>query len=287
MICKDKKIIALLAARNEEAMIEQCIKGLSLVADSIIYLDDASTDKTLEIINSIKHKYNIEKIIAKPIWHRAEAADKNSLLQEGRKHGGTHFIILDADEMVSSNCIKNNHLRNQILALNPGESIRMYWISLWKGIDQYNTTKSFLKEFIFCDDEKCSYDSSFLHTPRIPATLRGRKIDLAAPTFGILHFQFVHWENFLIKQAWYQCLEKIRTPYKADAQIKHPYMQTKSEHNQQISQSLSVWFDQYDFFDIQSYLTPEKWRRSQVNEWFNQYGKSYFKDLDIWDVNWN
>ena len=284
--CKDKKIIALLAARNEEAMIEQCITGLSFIADSIIYLDDASTDNSVTIVTQLQNKYNIEKIIVKDQWYRAEAADKNRLLEEGRRHNGTHFIILDADEMVTANCLNNNFLRNKIFSLHPGESLRMYWISLWKGINQYNITKSFLKEFIFCDDGKCSYDTSFLHTPRIPANLKGRKFDIVAPKYGILHFQFVHWENFLIKQAWYQCLEKIRTPHKAAHQISYPYMQTKNELNQKIANALPEWFEAYDFFDIACYQIPEKWRKKQVNNWFASYGEKYFDGLNIWDVNW-
>lgn len=287
LLCKDKKIIGLLAARNEEAILEQCIKGLSLVTDSIIYLDDASTDNSVAIAQSIQSQYHIEKIITKTAWHRTEAADKSLLLKEGRERGGTHFIILDADEMVSSNCVENNYLRQKILELRPGDYLCLYWISLWKGIDHYNVTKSFLKEFVFCDDGKCGYDSSFLHTPRVPANLRGRKINLEAPTYGILHFQFVHWENFLIKQAWYQCLEKVRTPHKLAREICNPYMQTKNEKNQKVAPTLSAWFAYYDFFDVSKYLVPEKWRRSQVNGWFKEHGKNYFTGLDIWDVDWD
>ena len=283
---KEKKIIALLAGRNEDAILEQCIKGLALVADSIIYLDDASTDSSMNLMQKLQQEYPIEKIITKAVWHRTEAADKSLLLAEGRKLGGTHFIILDADELVSSNCIRNNYLREQIFALRPGDCLRLYWISLWKGIEQYNATKSFLKEFIFCDDGRCGYDNSFLHTPRVPANLRGRKIELKAPTYGILHFQFVHWENFLIKQAWYQCLEKIRTPHKPVHTIINPYMQTKNEKNQELAPSPSEWFSHFNFFDASHYYIPEKWRRLQVNEWFEKHGKQYFNGLDIWDVNW-
>ncbi len=249
-------------------------------------MDDASTDNSVSLVQKLRRKYNIEKIITKKIWLRAEAADKNTLLREGRKQGGTHFIVLDADELVSSNCIQNNYLRKRILALRSGDCLRLYWISLWKDIDQYNQNKSFLKEFIFCDNGRCSYDTSFLHTPRVPDNLNGRKIVLEAPKYGILHFQFVHWENFLIKQAWYQCLEKVRTPNKPTYAIKEPYMETKNEQNQCIAPIRPEWFTYFTFFDSSCYQIPEKWRRPQVNEWFALYGEHYFNDLDIWDVDW-
>ena len=31
---------------------------------------------------------------------------------------------------------------------------------------------------------------------------------------------------------------------------------------------------------------PDNWRKQQVNEWFDELGKNYFEELDIWDVDW-
>ena len=50
----------------------------------------------------------------------------------------------------------------------------------------------------------------FLHTPRLPENLKGKTFKLEGYEYGFMHFQFIDWENLLVKQAWYRCLEHIR-----------------------------------------------------------------------------
>src|SRR5208337_1903982 len=42
----------------------------------------------------------------------------------------------------------------------------------------------------------------------------------------------------------------------------------------------------YPFFDASPYLEPETWRKRQVLGWFSEKERSYFADLDIWDIEW-
>ena len=161
-----------MTARNESNIIAQCLKALSLYTDAIVYLDDASDDNNVEIVQSLAKECNIEKIIQKQSWYRDEPGDRNKLLTEGRKLGGTHFVVLDADEMFTANCLENDFLRKEILKLKPGESLRLSWIALWRDIQHYRFDKSIFthhyKEFIFCDDGKSTYQSEFIHTSRKP-----------------------------------------------------------------------------------------------------------------------
>ena len=100
------KIVGLIPARNESKIIEQCLHALSFYTDAIIYLDDASDDNSVAIVESVADKYRVEKIIKKKIWKRDEPGDRNALLKAGREIGGTHFIVIDADEMLTSNCLQ-------------------------------------------------------------------------------------------------------------------------------------------------------------------------------------
>ena len=105
--------------------------------------------------------------------------------------------------------------------------------------------------------------------------------------YGLMHFQFVNWENLLIKQAWYRCLERIRNPLLPIADINKKYAPSKNEDDISLSPCHEEWFEGYaDFFDPNIYEEPESWRKKQVNEWFNQYGLAFFLGLDIWDVDW-
>lgn len=284
------KIVGLVPAHNESNIIQQCLQALSLITDAIIYLDDASDDNSLEIVNSLQKTCNIESILHKDTWHRDEPADRNALLTEGRRIGGTHFIVIDADELFSANCTEGQLLKRMISLLSPGESLQVNWIQLWRSIDFYRFDKSVwtwnYKGVVFADDKTSVYSSKFIHTPRIPKSLTGDVFRLEGYTYGLLHFQFVNWQNLLIKQAWYRCLEHIRDPKKSCKAINERYRPSKDETNLHVEPSPKEWFAAYHFFDESVYHLPVKWREKHIKEWFEKYTQKYFSDLEIWDIDW-
>lgn len=288
------KIVGLVPGRNESPFIYQHLKALSLFVDAIVYLDDASEDNSVEIVKLISKECKIEKIISKKLWYRDEPGDRNRLLQEGRAIGGTHFVVLDMDEMITSNSLVDNFMRNTILSLKPGDQLCLLWIQLWRSVEQFRIGKSPFTwnytGFIFCDDTRCSYTSDFLHTSRVPGNLKGKSITLKQYdndyTHGVLHFQFVNWRNLLIKQAWYRCLEHIRYPAKSIAEINAVYGESKKEQDLKVAKAPRSWLSHYTFFSPSVYDLPEQWRERQILHWFNQYGKAFFEPLDIWDIDW-
>ncbi|PKN03213.1 hypothetical protein CVU75_03410 [Candidatus Dependentiae bacterium HGW-Dependentiae-1] len=291
---RPKKIVGLVPVRNEEQYIDQCLRALALYTDAIVVLDDASTDNTVAIVESVAQECHIERIIKKQIWFRDEPGDRNKVLQAGREIGGTHFILLDADEMFTAPCLKNNFLRNKILVMEPGERIIFSWICLWKNLSQFQVyedknkkTSLELKHFIFCDDGISEYHSEFIHTHRYPTTLcQGKEIGITPiETYGVLHFMAVNWRNMRIKQAWYRCLERIRVPEKSIELINRHYDFRESEQNRCCLHASQSWFA-YPFFKPAAYEAPEQWREKQILSWFSQYGKDFFADLDIWDIDW-
>src|SRR5690606_10034848 len=127
------KIVGLMQVRNEEPIIYQHLKALSLYTDAIVIVDDASIDSTPLIIKSFQQDFNIKRFIQRTIATRDSGNESDNatlLLRLGREIGGTHFIVIDADEMFTANCLENNFLRNEILSLKPGEKISMWWIQL-------------------------------------------------------------------------------------------------------------------------------------------------------------
>ena len=106
-------------------------------------------------------------------------------------------------------------------------------------------------------------------------------------TAGVMHFQFVNWDNLLAKQAWYRCLEKIRNPNIDTEKINNTYGESKKEAGLRRLKAPKVWFEGYkDFFNKDIYLNIKSWQKDQVLGWFDEYGINYFKELDIWDIDW-
>lgn len=287
-----KKIVGLMQIRNEEVMLEQHLRALACYTDAIVIINDASTDGSSLIIDLLKEELNIEKVITHIISSRENGNESDNhqlLLETGRSIGGTHFIVIDADEMFTANCLKDNFLRNKILALNPGDSIELCWIQLWRSVNQYRYDISVwthnYKKFIFCDCPIAKYEKKWLNAVRVPP-LNGTAHRIHGYDHGLLHFQFVNWNNLLIKQAWYRCLERIRNPQQSIKDINELYAPTKNENNLGLQTAPTMWLNGYDFFDATIYQQPEQWRTKQILSWFDEYGIDYFKDLDIWDIDW-
>jgi glycosyltransferase involved in cell wall biosynthesis len=282
------KIVGLLPARNEGNRIAFCLRALAKYTDAIVYLDDCSCDNTIQIVESLASHCNVEKIIRKTEWVRDEPGDRNTLLQSGREIGGTHFVVIDADEAFTSNCMDNNFLRETTLSLQPGDRLAMQWIQLWRSIHRYRFDDSvwtwLSKEIIFCDDGACSYESQFIHTPRVPQNTSGRVFALPGYVHGLLHFQFVNWRNLLLKQAWYRCLERVRDPSKSAEAINQLYKPSSDEKGIRLRRAPNFWLSGYEFFDETAYNEPYLWRETQMLGWFEELGRDFFKDLDVWDI---
>ena len=88
------KISIVIITRNEEKMIEDCLKSIGNWADEILIIDDASTDKTLDIVK--KYGVRINPLFQKTIF--------SQLRNEGlEKATGDWIFYLDADERLTDN----------------------------------------------------------------------------------------------------------------------------------------------------------------------------------------
>src|SRR3990167_11481749 len=237
IISKPSKIVGLMQIYNEQAIIAQALKALSLYTDAIIVLDDASDDRTVDVVQSLASSCNVEKIIKNKVNSRLAGTEGNNyqqLLEAGRLIGGTHFMVIDADELLSANCAKDNFLRRIILRLNPGDKLKLNIVHYWKNLDQYRIYfDEKMKYLIFCDDGQCSFKSIFLHVPRVPFDLAGgASLELVNDSYCLLHFAYVNWDNVLLKQIWYRCLERIRNPSKSADEINYCYRAHKEEDAQ-------------------------------------------------------
>lgn len=287
----DKKIVALIPVKNESRHITFCLQAVAKFADAICVSDEASDDNTVQIIESLAAECRVERIIKKQAWNFNETQRRQPLLDAGREIGGTHFIVFDADEAFTSNLAENDLLKCKILKLKPGERLELTWIQLWRSVKYFRHDTSVwtnnYKAFIFADDNNCYYHEKTFHLERVPSNLYGKSYRIEGYKYGVLHFQFVNWRNLLIKQAWYRCLERIMHSQKSMQEINALYAPSKDETNIGLSNSLSEWFSNYDFFDENIYDTPEQWRENQVLQWFEQYGREPFAELDIWDIEWS
>jgi len=88
-----KKLSVVLATRNEEKNIKECLLSVQQIADEIIVVDEGSTDRTREIAKGLGAR--VFKVKHEPVFHvtKQKALDKAS---------GDWILQLDADERVTS-----------------------------------------------------------------------------------------------------------------------------------------------------------------------------------------
>ena len=91
------KISAVILTRNEELMINDCLKSLKGIADEIVIVDDYSTDKTIEIAKKYTKNIFLHKGQGYVEPSRNFAIDK-----------ATHewILVLDADERIPESLAK-------------------------------------------------------------------------------------------------------------------------------------------------------------------------------------
>lgn len=303
---KPTKIVGLVAARNEEGVIGNCLKALSVYTDAIVVLDDASQDSTLEIVKSLREECKIEKIITKNVWVRDERGDKNALLYAGREVGGTHFILIDADEMFTAECAKNNWLRNKIVALVPGQMLEFPMMNLWGSIAHYRNDQLCNPQQdkwncipgVLCDDGKCNYDnntcwgpSGTMHVPRQPVNRICNSfrnvIRIHDVNHGILHFKSVNLEEVATKKVWYMCLEYLKSghPDKINSFYNAEFKGMVDTHEVTLAPVPDSWLD-YKGIDKKVYTHLHTSKKQDILTWMKQHGTEHFASLQIWHLDW-
>lgn len=260
-----RKIVALVEVRNVEATIETFLTSLSAVVDGAVILDDHSEDLTRNLLLSFDHRayhqtnsdattknvhsFSIDGLLNKSgPWIREELLDRQLLLRAGRDVGGTHFVLLDYDEYFSTDCIANGLLRSSILKLDPGHSLFLPWVELWRSpfihaVQKSNRHMNFLRRrqvVIFADDGHTQYTKlnsiaktfslasssriGSIHVLKCPRTLcppptnRDDGSDISTRGWGnvtvlaqcrIIEMRFLNLDNVLLKSVWYETLGRM------------------------------------------------------------------------------
>ncbi len=275
------KIIALIPIKNEALTLKMCLESLRPVVDEYIIFDDNSSDESVDIArsygafvlsNNIKNEEIVDMSLRRQI-----------LLDEGRRHSGTHFVWLDGDEAFSSNFSKA--ARKCISDLLPGQKISLFWATLWKSCNQYvvggSVYASIFKDFIVCDRPDIRFNKMFLSESRTP----GPSDDIIKIPFdegAVMHFQYVFWEKNQLKQAWYRCVELIEGSRSA-RRINNTYRITLDNKNIKIVDIPDEWAEGIEFPRIPE-RTQNSWHFKMILEFFDKYGIEFFEPLQIWHI---
>ncbi|MFA6049688.1 MAG: glycosyltransferase [Candidatus Paceibacterota bacterium] len=274
------KVIALLPFKNEEKHLPTYLSNVKGCVDQIIAIDDGSTDKSREMLETAG------ALVISNDTINGWGGMRKKLLDLGRANGGTHFVCLDADETFTGQF--PGILKQVCTKLVPGQKITMQWLALWKAVDHYRDDHSVwsnnYKDFIFCDDGKMDFEIKWIHEPRTPGpTTEENTLKLNSKYGAVLHFQFSDWKEFQLKQSWYRCRERAQTG-KPIQSINETYRITLDDNQVVLRKIPDEWMKNVIVPEMTGFIDPSNWRLKQIEEWFDQHGASHFKDLDIQQV---
>lgn len=286
------KLTGLMKVRNE-----QWVLGLSLPAalralDEVVIVDHCSTDRTPEIIAeaAADHPGRVHAIAwDDPRW--AEASIQQALLERGRAEGGTHFAVLDADEVITANVARD--LRELVGPLKPAESVALPWLAMWKSLDAYRDDDSEWSDnlllFAFADAPRLGFsagsDGYDLHQ-RVPAGLRSMRRPIRrSEGGGVMHLQFAHPRRLYAKHAWYKMLEVTRWPGRSPIdEVDEHYGRAVDDDGLELARVDPAWWSLYEDLLPRIDLGDRPWHEDEVIRLWREHGPDAFEGLDLWGI---
>jgi len=274
------KVIGILRMRNEASVILECLKTFSCFVDAIVIFDDCSDDGTYELVQEHMKQFKVAKLIRSEVWLFNEEYAHNILFSEARALGGTHFVQLDADEILSGAWLRaETSLREIMKAMLPGDCLAVPWLDMVSEnsrLDRYrligkipNMRGIMYKDIVYCDDGLTRFGNNMMHASIIPAVYRRRFI-VTDQKFALLHLETCNFINVLVKKDWYRVFEYHNNNNKRVFAYTIYNVHSEAEHMPEATVSYNAELERYGDFNIEAYKEISLWRIAYIIEAIRQ-----------------
>jgi hypothetical protein len=287
------KIVSLTVTRNEEWVLGLSLRTALQWVDHAIVLDHASTDGTRKIVEEVmtefpgRVSYFEEK---NPVW--MEMDHRQRTLDEGRKVGGTHFAIVDSDELPTANVLPN--LRGWFEALKDRQLMDLPLIPVWGSLEAYRCDPSGMwqKSWLtlgWKDDGHCFWkakEDGYQYHQRPPYGTVQEVSNRARPVGrhmdgGVMHLQFANLRRLRAKHAYYKMEEVVRWPGREHiSMIEKKYSMATKENGLVIRPCPESWWKGYRKDLVAISNVP--WHEDACRALWAKYGPERFKGLDLY-----
>lgn len=301
------KLVALLVVRNESWILGYSLRVALSWCDELVILDHGSTDATPKIIKSAQDEYPGRvhcEVIEDPKWN--EMIHRQRSLAVGREHGGTHFAIIDADEILCAHLL--NVTRQQVLALEPHQLYSLPLVPMWRSMQQFRDDQSIWcsaqLSLAFSDGPGVTWTPNpdgYQFHKRVPDRIhksrsRPRRETIrelhrtvqstqAQLTGGVLHCQWADWRRMQAKHLLYQMRETVYHPgRKTAAELSKTYSMASDESDIQLSAAPPIWTAPYERWSDHLNLRQEPWQLQECRELLAQHGRDIFAGLNWFDI---
>lgn len=268
------KLVSLTISRNSAWVIRATITHALRYCDSAVVLLHASTDETLSILRRFDERLTIAKL-EDPQWNEME--HRQTTLNIGRELGGTHFVVIDDDEILTNNL--RNKIRDWAEQIPPRACLHLPLLSCWRSLDRYrsdqgNTFSMAYKTVLFADAPGVNWQpkGKYQHHHTAPygtEMLRWLRHDLG----GYLHLQHANWDRLVTKQTWYMCMELSRWN-----KINADYRRTMDEEGLQTLPVPAEWWSKERNYIA---LAQPSWHAADIKRMVAERGARFFESYGV------
>jgi hypothetical protein len=201
------------------------------------------------------------------LWN--EMDDRQAMLEKGRELGGTHFAMIDADEMITHNLLPD--IRGMVSKLTACQVLDLPMINPHRGLDVHRDDHTEHSQsqlsVAFCDAPNLTWQprNGYHFHQRCPQGSTGhinpfhRKKDNG----GAFHLQWVCWNRVVEKHRWYALNERIRWPNKYRVEeVNRIYSAALDERGIRTRKIPAEWWGDYPKHLIDQNHIP--WHKEEV-----------------------
>lgn len=286
------KLVGTMVARNERWVLGVSLRAALMVVDEMILLDHASTDGTADLVARIadEHPGRVHFLSEEnPVWH--ERTIRQRLVDAARNLGATHWITLDADEVLTGNLVPS--LRGHFESLEPGEALRLPWLALWRSLHHYRDDEDRLSKVVRhlgyrdapslrCSERTDGYD---IHCRELVGTSGERQPAASLAEGGVFHLAFASQRRHLSKLAWYKMIETLRFSWRfTPEQLNDRYDRFLNEQGLRTTPVDPAWWAPYSPWLAELDLEADGWHGGECRRLWAEHGPDRFAGLELWGI---
>ena len=275
-------LIGLMLARNEGWIIEASLKAACQWVDGLAIFLDRCTDNTLDIVRRVAKTCGKDIMVSTSDegehWDEMHIRQKN--LEDGRSMGGTHFAIIDCDEILTANHLDS--VRGWFEKLEPGQVLDVPMIAPWCSLDLYSPHTKGIITIGFRDKEGLGWaprgEEQYHHHSRPPHGHTSRLMQ-EVESGGVMHLQWVSMRRVKAKHAAYVMMECVRWNY-PEAELNDKYTWwCKPPHGTDLKPVPAEWWGEYDKRAINLHHVP--WYEWEIKKLMREHGEDRFSKLEL------
>jgi hypothetical protein len=286
------KVVALTATRNEDWVLGLSLRVSLSYCDAVVITDHGSTDRTAQIIREAQAEFPDRQISIRRVDDKEwmEMDIRQEMLDRGRQLGGTHFVIVDADEVPTGNLFPD--LRKLALKSTAGCFVSLPMIATYHSPNVYRWDGPWGETnripWAFGDSAALRWkvsDAYQLHR-RTPYKAVDHGLIFAGKDLGgVFHLQFVSKARLQSKAVWYKMIETLRYAGRlSPAELNQMYDWTlREDSDTQICNVPESWWAPYREKGWWQYLTPDaaSWQYQEVRKLVAEHGLERFSGLNL------